>query len=524
MPAPPAARLAEEVNEEVVDEQRKKDTALFGPCFQHFFGPLNDNHERTCKFAFTEVLGKAHKVTVKMGNGNFNAFVHLKNHHPGVVAKLRAFFSRTPPPSAAETDSFCHTLLQSAHKKIGRVSAFCTKAVADEKSKWRAKLVFQLVSYLIETGAAFSDVENAHFRQFVKMIHASTGSLESPPTFSRDMVANQVLPTLRQLVQKLNKDQMSQEATSVSLTIDGWSDIGQRHYLGVTAHFVANDWTLQSLQLGCIPAFGVEQTAEKIVDILRHRLDSALPEDILIACVTSDNAGNMINAVNLFSGEDGAFRCIAHTTQLVVKEFLNAFASGLIGDVRAIVQAIRGSTAFSNALLDLQAEPKLHLVDAVDTRWDSTFYMLRRFVSLLQPVHKLCATGKLDKAISGLSFRFETQQIQTLIDVQVLREGDAGVQRNDVPEHFGRPHLDFSTEGKSAQVARIRQPLHYENESPRNRRSAPRTRPENLQFGDHGRCPGPAVWRSVFHRRSERERRRVGRPFGGVAEAASRFE
>ena len=43
---------------------------------------------------------------------------------------------------------------------------------------------------------------------------------------------------------------------SISITIDGWSDIQRRKYVGVTAHWIASSWKMFSAVLGVETVIG----------------------------------------------------------------------------------------------------------------------------------------------------------------------------------------------------------------------------------------------------------------------------
>ena len=45
-------------------------------------------------------------------------------------------------------------------------------------------------------------------------------------------------------------------AVSVSASFDGWTDLNQRHFICVTAHFVASDWTIESRAIAVVPLSG----------------------------------------------------------------------------------------------------------------------------------------------------------------------------------------------------------------------------------------------------------------------------
>lgn len=119
-----------------------------------------------------------------------------------------------------------------------------------------------------------------------------------------------------------------------------------------------------------------------------------------VVLVVSDNASNIKNAITMLHLKD--LGCFAHTINLVVDKRLKC-ESDLINKVKAIVTYLRKSTIANKILKKNQLnsrikEPK-KLIQEVNTRWNSVYYMLERITLLENPVR---AYLKIPQVVSPL--------------------------------------------------------------------------------------------------------------------------
>lgn len=97
----------------------------------------------------------------------------------------------------------------------------------------------------------------------------------------------------------------------------------------------------------------------------------------------SDNAYNIKNALTTLGFKH--MGCFAHTMNLIVQSALT-LEEDLLSKVKTIVTYFRKSTVANNALKTYQInngikEPK-KLIQDIQTKWNSTYYMICRFVEL----------------------------------------------------------------------------------------------------------------------------------------------
>jgi len=97
----------------------------------------------------------------------------------------------------------------------------------------------------------------------------------------------------------------------------------------------------------------------------------------------SDNAYNIQNALGQLQFKH--LGCFAHTLNLIVQSALKK-ENDIIDKVKNICTHIRKSTNANNKLIAYQksmgVNVPLKVLQDVATRWNSTFYMLERFVQL----------------------------------------------------------------------------------------------------------------------------------------------
>ena len=175
-----------------------------------------------------------------------------------------------------------------------------------------------------------------------------------------------------------------------SLTTDNWTDgMNNRNYLGVTLHYVQ-----QFKQLSCV--IGLVQMEESHSSVnLAKTLESVLEfwginKDRITTCVT-DNAANIVKAVDLLIGKEKHVGCFAHTLNLTVNDTISDVTefAVLLKKVKDIISYFHKSNIAAAKLEKLQREQGnavLKLKQDVVTRWNSTYLMVTRFLQLKDPL------------------------------------------------------------------------------------------------------------------------------------------
>lgn len=222
----------------------------------------------------------------------------------------------------------------------------------------------------------FSIVEDDYFKKFVEKLNPAY-QLPSRKHVSKTLLDAEYLSCVNQVKENLV------QVDSLCLTIDCWTSRAQEGYLAATAHYINQEFELETSLLQCYTLTGPHTAVN-----LSRELNDIVNEwklDKKIRLVVSDNAPNVQNCIKELQLKN--FGCFAHTINLIAKNSLNLPDVELfLTKLRAIVSHFRRSNTAIEKLLKYQlnnnvSQPKKMIID-VATRWNSTFYMLERALLL----------------------------------------------------------------------------------------------------------------------------------------------
>jgi uncharacterized protein YacL (UPF0231 family) len=122
-------------------------------------------------------------------------------------------------------------------------------------------------------------------------------------------------------------DQVKNDLATVdhmAITADKWTSIANKSYLGITGHFISQDWKMKSVGLA-VQKMAEDKTAANI----RKRIEQMIAKMNLtfkIRSITTDNEASM-RAAGMAMESDSMLTtqylpCVAHTLQLVVNDGL----------------------------------------------------------------------------------------------------------------------------------------------------------------------------------------------------------
>ena len=168
-----------------------------------------------------------------------------------------------------------------------------------------------------------------------------------------------------------------------SLTADCWSDVhNDVSYLGMTAHY-EREGELLSTTIG-VTELSESHTAEYLGEWMTSITSEWNIADEKKVSIVTDNAANIVKAVNDYFGNNRHRPCFAHTINLVASNTLDfQDAQTVIIKIKNIVKFFKQSNLASDALRKVSV---LKLIQSVETRWNSTYYMLERFTLLADEV------------------------------------------------------------------------------------------------------------------------------------------
>lgn len=170
-------------------------------------------------------------------------------------------------------------------------------------------------------------------------------------------------------------------AHSVVLTTDMWTSRTTEAYWTVSCHFIDN-WQMQDFVLETQCFHGQHTTDNISLELKRITEEWAITQKVL--AVVTDNSANIVSAVHKAGWKH--YPCIAHTLNLVIKDGIKAVPEvvQLVTKFSSIVSFFHHSAKATEKLKQIQkqlkvAEPKL--IQSVETRWNSVFYMFERLQS-----------------------------------------------------------------------------------------------------------------------------------------------
>jgi hypothetical protein len=208
-------------------------------------------------------------------------------------------------------------------------------------------------------------------------------------------------------------DSKLQNASTVSITTDGWSNIRQQRFISITAHFIDDEWNLQKYVLE-VAKVSEEHSGENIYNFLKVHLNHHLPKNCLISSVTSDNGKNFMSASHKLVGNDSV-SYLAHTIQLCINDVIqNGQWAEDIECVQQIVTKVRMSPKLSEDFYQRQSGKSkyllsllfsvtsleshfdnfvdntgLMLVQSCPTRWNSEYLMVHRFLKVSEYLYEM---------------------------------------------------------------------------------------------------------------------------------------
>jgi hypothetical protein len=307
-------------------------------------------------------------------------------------------------------------------QSTGAITKFLEKGCHFKKLD-RSSLTSSLARFFVGCNVPFYTVEDPHFHQLLRLCNPAIDEF----ICGKDTLSAFIRKTFRQGKQVLC-DQLCALKSQISLTCDTWTSPSNQSVLGVTAHWIDEDFSLNSIILAARLVDGNHSG----VSLANHLLEVLEDFDICdqIFCITSDNASNNrtmgahLATLIPFDNEKCLLGCMAHVINLAaqagIKEFSQSSApstalpDGLMSilndqpapvEVKTIISRIKGfasflkhspqkAALFAKATIRVFGE-EIHMVQDVATRWNSTFYMLKRASELQACISTFCEAHHL---------------------------------------------------------------------------------------------------------------------------------
>ncbi|KAJ6086552.1 hypothetical protein N7467_005466 [Penicillium canescens] len=338
-----------------------------------------------------------------------------KSHGTSAMGKHQRSISCRKGKKRASHQISIHDAIQRSHTSPSVSASKFTKTELEE----------HLLKTIARARLAFTIVEDPAFQSLLNLIYSDSQGLELPS-------AKTLRRRLRDAVTSQQDSQLEglPSDAKVSLALDCWTSPFQQAFMAITVYFINGEWNYRELLLGFEPLHG-PHTGVNLSDVLLKLLRERNLVDRIFS-VTTDNATNnetLIRSVQdtllasgVISSRESLVRvpCMAHVIQLFLKQLLghikaapknkevtNVWSDSQVnclresaddGDVAHTLMKVRSFAVFINAspqrrdaFLCLQScRMRLFPLHDVQTRWNSTFLMLRRARRLCIYIEKYC--------------------------------------------------------------------------------------------------------------------------------------
>lgn len=317
---------------------------------------------------------------------------------------------------------------ESSEKTQTTIDAYTAKPLSMKKEE---SITEALTTWIVSSSRPLSIVEDGGLANVLRI--ASGSPCYQPP--SRRAVGARVDALYNSM--KCNVQAELLTASFISLTADFWTSVANDAYLGVTAHWVNDDWVLRSatLQVRHVPE---RHTADQCAsEVLETAIEWGIDTKVVAVC--TDNARNICLGVEKASFQ--SLKCAAHTLQLCVHKALGVTGvERLLAVCRRIVCHFKHSSCHQ-AVLSKHANdlgmPRKKLQQDIATRWNSTYVMINSIIELKEPLRRTLEDADVSKAltprITGVEWDMLEQlrdTLKPLLDVTELLGGDKYVTRS----------------------------------------------------------------------------------------------
>jgi hypothetical protein len=193
---------------------------------------------------------------------------------------------------------------------------------------------------------------------------------------------------------------IEEEATEgVCTTMDAWTDIEIRPFIGVTISFVDTSFKLRTFNLAT-RFFDVPHTSKNIAEKHEEVFTGFGVSPAIAFATVTDNGANFAGAVEYLHDNITNFYCAAHTLQLVLgKAFAKGAGSYEFHNIVACAQRIARTIRISPAKRKLLRERNIKIpVLDVETRWNSKYMLLERMYDIFGSIGNIPAKEMLGKS------------------------------------------------------------------------------------------------------------------------------
>lgn len=323
-----------------------------------------------------------------------NSYSRKGGSTSGLINHLRSMHKSNYKKLLEEDDKRIklHQTLQT--EKTALQTAKLEAKQAASLTSWLAKDVSKTIDYRIAEmicldDLPFSFVEGLGFVRFVSK------ALPNYNLKGRKFYAQLVSAHIYESVSKVVSLKIKNMKHNLSFTIDEWSEISASiSLLSLTCHGITEDFKRVKIVLCAKPLFE-KKTGEYIAEKFNEMISSWDIPVSKIHAVMRDSGANMKCALKIAKVDN--YDCTAHKLQLVVSAGIEAqrTVKDIIAKCKRIALHFNHSITAQEQLKQQQIRlnlPELKMVQDVATRWNSTFYMLKRTLEIKESLHLYLAS------------------------------------------------------------------------------------------------------------------------------------
>lgn len=368
-----------------------------------------DDSQGKCKLCLKTYQSK--------GNTKNYSF-HLQRMHPDEFLTLDSKASSTDESSTDEPQikegAPVSVSVNSEKKKTQQVKiskVFKKKSSYPTTHSRKIALDKALIQMIVKDFQPLRLVDDQGFRNFVELLDPKY-QLPSRPTVSNSLLPDTYKATKTKVIQKLEICD-----TMVSLTMDIWTSLSNHSYLGITVHFIDSTFRADSAILATREMKGSTSAIEIQSQVKNVKEEFKIEQKI--RCIVTDGGSNVKLACDLLNVKN--IRCFAHNLNLTVMNALKKLenVNDTLTKCKKIVNHFNKSGKSSNILRDTETEmgtKQYKLIQQVETRWNSLFYMVKRIVELFDVV--VVTLSKIDNPPPMLT----SVELNLLMDIKDLLE------------------------------------------------------------------------------------------------------
>lgn len=319
---------------------------------------------------------------------------HLKAKHP--LQKIERQRQASPEPAAivdADVDDNENQLQElpqehppeqqnrqqrqhqssTSSRELSTITQYFHKPLPPRKQR---EIDRQVITMITKEYHPFRIVEE---KEFKKLLHMLNPNYKLP---TRKTVSHSLIPTMYNETVETVRNRLAR-ASAICLTMDEWSSLNQDSFYAITAHYIVDNdkQTFLTSDLLSCESCDLSHTGENISNRIKHVLSEWGIANKVTGIVT-DNASNMKLAIRL-----GGWRhwgCFAHSLNLATQNGLEEIRE-VVGKIKKIVKFFHKSNKAAiklNETLEQMQIPPLKLKNDMPTRWNSTYEMISRVLTV----------------------------------------------------------------------------------------------------------------------------------------------